>query len=366
MSSIEDILIYLVRKAVLPDASSQIDFSGVDWPALIEIADCQGVAVLASDGLQTLFNKGLYQANDDKEIRRLKARWFGKTVKYEQRYFEQLNAAKKMADWLASSGIQTVVLKGLTVSECYPISSHRYSSDFDCFLVKEGEHFNAWEEGNKVIEEHGLTVGRSFYKNSAFHIDGLYVENHKFCTPCRGNKTLIRLERMLQQIILDGPLTPLGDTGLWVPPAMFSAIFLTEHAYSHFLHEGLNLKHIIDWMMFRRKHSDDIDWIQFDIYCKVFGFTRFVESMNNLGEFVLGARDEHDLTTIDLRMLASIWEGLRLHPGLDRHSIRAKFAFAGNTLRAAWKYRAYSNISMLRALWIQVKGYMFIKNPSLS
>lgn len=365
MSSVEDIVVNLVRKAVSPDSSCQVDFSGVDWPALIEIADCQSVAVLASDGLQTLYDQGLYRPNDDRDTRRLKAQWFGKTFNYEQRYSEQLNAAKKMANWLASSGIQTVVMKGLTVAECYPIPSHRYSSDFDCFLVKDGEHLHAWEAGNKVIEDHGLHVGRSFYKNSAFHIDGLYVENHKFCTPCRGNKTLVRLERLLQQIILDGTLTPFDDTGLMRPPSMFSALFLTEHAYSHFLHEGLNLRHILDWALFRRYHADNLDWAQFDRYCEEFGVSRFVVSMDHLGEYVLGLREESGLTSIDQRMLASIWEGLQLHHDLDPHSMRAKFAFAGNTIRAAWKYRAYSNISMLRALWIQVKGFLFIKNPVL-
>lgn len=337
----------------------------VDWDALIAEADRQGVCVLASDGLQKLYDSGLYTVCGDKESRRVRARWFGKTIQYEQRYTEQLLAAKKMGQWLASAGIQTVVMKGLTVAECYPIPSHRYSADLDCFLIKDGEHIITFEQGNQVMEAHGLKVGRGFYKNSSFCVDGLFVENHKFCTPCRGNKTLINLERLLQRTMLNGPLTRLGDSGLFVPPPMFSALFLIEHAYSHFLHEGLNLRHILDWAVFRHWHMDDVDWPSIESYCAEFGFSRFLESIDHIGEYVLGGRTQDDLSPMDLRMYDSIWDGLDLHSNLDPHSLRAKIAFAGNTIRSAWKYRAYSNISMLRALWIQVSGVVFARKVEL-
>ncbi len=364
MSSIEDIVINLVRKAVLPEAACQIDFCGVDWPALIEIADCQGVIVLASDGLQILFNQGLYRANDDKEIRRLKARWFGKTLKYEQRYANQLISAKKMASWMASAGIKTVVMKGLTTAECYPIPSHRYSSDLDCFLIKDGEHMQAFEQGNQVMEEHGVQVSRGFYKNSSFDVDGLYVENHKFCTPFRGNKVLEKLERLLQRTMLDGPLTPFEDSNLLFPPPLFSALFIIEHSYSHFLHEGLNLRHILDWMMFSRHHQADVDWAAVDSYIDEFGFRKFYDAYVHVGEFILGKRAFESLTESEHKMLDSVWEGLDLHETVK--GVRGKLNLVGNTLRARWKYKSFTDLSMFHALWIQVKGFLFIKNPSLS
>ena len=337
----------------------------VDWEALISEADRQGVAVLASDGLQRLYDEGVYSADNDKETRRMKARWFGKTMTYEQRYAGQLAAARKMGKWLAEEGIRTVVMKGFTVSECYPVPSHRFSADLDCFLIRDGEHMEAYELGNQAIEKHGIKVGRGFYKNSSFDLPGLHVENHRFCTPCRGNDTLLRLERLLQGMVLDGSPAPIGDTGLFSPPPMFSALFLTEHAYSHFLHEGLNLRHILDWALFRRRHAGDVDWPRFDAYCAEFGFTRFLESIDHLGEYVLGGRSLDELTPKDKRMLDSVWEGLSLHPELDARTFRAKVAFAGNTVRSAWKYRAYSDIPMLQALWIQVKGVVLKRNVEL-
>ena len=356
-------LLTLLRVDLVPDAKGFEVPKALDWSVLIDEADRQCVSVIASDGLQRLYDEGLYSAQDEKDTRRLKARWFGKTMKYEQRFAGQNAKASEMGKWLAEEGIQTVVMKGITVSECYPIPAHRYSADMDCFLVRDGEHLNTYEAGNQVMERHGIKVNRGYYKNSSYDLPGLHVENHKFCTPFRGNKTLLRLERLLQGMILDGPLTMLGDSGLLAPPPMFSALFLTEHAYSHFLHEGLNLRHILDWALFRRRHSADVDWTRFSAYCAEFGFSRFLSSIDAIGEYVLGMRSIDSLTPIDRRFLDDIWKGPSIDH--DKKGLRARFFLAGNTLRAAWKYRHYSNISMVHALWIQVKGFFFIRRPEI-
>ena len=362
MKTEQEFLLNLVRASVIGDTGFSVPES-VDWALLIEEASKQNVSVIASDGLQKLYDAGVYSVSGDKEERRTKARWFAKTMKYEMRYADQLSSAKKMGKWFAAAGIQTVVLKGFTISDCYPIPSHRYSADLDCFLIKDGEHIEAYEHGNQVIEMHGLPVEREFYKNSSFDLAGLFVENHKFCTPFRGNDTLRQLERLLQEMILRGPLTEFGDTGLLMPPALASALFLTEHAYSHFLHEGLNLRHILDWALFQRRHQSDVDWEQFERYVDEFGFRRFYDAFSHVGEFVLGERDYSSLSAPEQRMMDSVWAGLDLHENV--RGFVGKLRLAGNTLRAAWKYRAFSPISMVKALWIQAKGVLFEKNPSI-
>lgn len=51
---------------------------------------------------------------------------------------------------------------------------------------------------------------------------------------------------------------------------------MVEHVYSHFLHEGLNWRHVLDWMMFSKKHQKEIDWPQFEKWIDEFGFREFV------------------------------------------------------------------------------------------
>lgn len=358
----QEFLLNLIQASVTSKTCYIVPES-IDWGLLIKEASRQNVSVVACDGLQKLYDVGVYSVSGDKQERRTKAQWFAKTMQLEQRYSDQRATAKKMGEWFSAAGIQTVILKGFTISECYPVPSHRYSSDLDCFLIKDGEHLNAYEFGNRVIEEHGITVERTFYKNSSFDLAGLFVENHKFCTPFRGNKTLRKLEVLLQSMILTGPLTEVEKTGLMMPPILASALFLIEHAYSHFLHEGLNLRHILDWGLFRRKHFSDLDWIAFDGFIEEFGFKRFYCAYSHIGDYVLGVCDYSSLTFPERQMLDSIWVGLDLHESV--RGFAGKLKLVGNTLRARWKYRGFASISMARALAIQVFGFIFERNPKL-
>ena len=115
------------------------------------------------------------------------------------------------------------------------------------------------------------------------------VENHRFMTPFRGNRRMKRLERLLQAMMAeDAGLDRFEGTWLYRPPVMVSALFLVEHAYSHFLHEGLTWRHVLDWQMFRRRHQEEIDWRSFDAFVDEFGFGKFYDSYCRLGRFLIG------------------------------------------------------------------------------
>lgn len=358
ISSIQYSLLQLVRiglgyKGFLKDVP--------DWNAVYREALKQGVLAIAFDGYTVLFEKG--QA-PEMPIQ-IKTEWIGSVLQYENSFWAQQKTAKELASLYSNNFIRTYVLKGYVVSECYPKPAHRLSSDFDCFLVPDKDSsFDAWELGNSLIENMGFPVDKQHYKNSAFTISGLYVENHKFLTPFRGNKRLTSLEKVFQKLIhQDGGDDVIEGTNLCRPPIMVTSLFLIEHAYSHFLHEGLTLRYLLDWMMFKDKHNKDILWSDFDAIIEEFGFRKFYDSYLKLGKFVLGEINENELNNLDKRMLADVWDDLDIHP--TKNLFKSKLSLAGNTLRAYWKYHYFSPVSMICALWIQIKGYFFMKNPVL-
>lgn len=350
----------LVRLGIGHSAES---LSGpVDWGEVEALATKQGLLGVVLDGINCHTDS---TENTDTISYKKKLEWLGKVMFEEERYALQKKASVEMASLFASNGIRTYVLKGMVVSECYPKPQHRVSSDVDCFLLPDKGDEDVWEKGNQLMEEAGYKVGRGFYKNSSFSLLGLTVENHRFMVPFRGNHRLRRLETVLQGMLKsDKGEERFNDTWLYRPPVMVSALFLIEHAYSHFLHEGLTWRHVLDWMMFSRKHKEEIDWQALNVMIDEFGFRKFYDSYNRLGLFLIGELSVESLEFRDSLMLRDIWRDLDLQEEL--HSLRAKIGMARATIRARWKYRYFSPITMPQALWIQVKGFLFMKNPQLT
>ena len=367
---LKDIFLRLVRLGLgCADYSSDLipQLSAKDWQALESIANEQGLLGVMLDGVEKL----------PRELRPEKKailQSIGQLIQSEQQYVVQEHAAAEMGLLLHQNGIRTYVLKGAVVAECYPRPEHRRSVDMDCFLKAHTESTDitettqvseeVWEKGNRVVEEAGFEVARGFYKNSTFHLPGLAVENHRFMTPFRGNARMKRLERLLQGMIAkDAGEDRFEGTWLYRPPVMVSALFLIEHAYSHFLHEGLKWRHVLDWTMFSRRHREEIDWEAFDGLIDEYGFRKFYDSYSRLGRFLVGELTADGLTPADRRMLSDVWAPLDVHESL--HGLKAKLQLAGNYWRARWKYKLFTDMTWIRALSEWVLGAVFERPPRL-
>lgn len=333
-----------------------------DWQALKVLADEQGLSAIVLDGIDRLQLNGLV---DYEMPLQMKLEWIGEVLQGEQTYKLQHEVAKDMSSLFHANAIRTYVLKGDVIAECYPKPNHRVSVDIDCFLLPGKGDFDAWSLGNDLVQTKGFSVNTDFYKNSSFDISGVNIENHQYLTPFRGNVRLASLEKLLQAYLRqDKGDDVFEETHLYRPPVMVSALFLIEHAYSHFLHEGLTWRMVLDWVMFSRKHKDEIDWEGLDKQIDEFGFRKFYDSYSRLGRLLTGEITTDGLHVTDRKMLEDIWNSLDLHETV--RGVKGKLALAGNTWRARWKYRYFSDISWVTALWIQVKGFLFEKNPTLN
>ena len=333
----------------------------IDWNEIKELAEQQGLIGVVLDGVETLRLQECSVACPEK---RVMVQWIGEVLRQENNYMVQQKVAREMALIFHSNSIRTYVLKGAIVAECYPKPEHRHSVDMDCFLLPNTGDFDAWKLGNDLIKSKGYEVVLDYYKNSTFCFPGLTVENHRYFTPWRGNKLLEKLEWVLQGMMKNDEKKKRFE-GAWLyrPPVMVTALFLIEHAYSHFLHEGLTWRLVLDWMLFSRKHKNEIDWYSLDAMIDEFGFRKFYDSYCRLGKYLIGESQDSNMTIQDKRMLEDVWGELDLHKTVK--GWRGKLALVGNTWRARWKYHFFSDISMLQALWIQVKGVLFIKEPRL-
>lgn len=358
-TDIQNAFLSLVRLGIGAESTSvhSEPFNAIDWDAMQTLANEQGLTAIAVDGLEIL-------PVNQKPPKLLLLQWIGEVLQNESVNAAQQRAAAEMALLFYHNKIRTYVLKGAIVAECYPKPEHRSSVDLDCFLLPEKNDFDAWELGNSIIQTKGYEVNTDFYKNSTFNLPCLIVESHQFLTPFRGNKTLTQLERLLQTLLRqDTDENRFEGKWLYRPPVMVSALFLIEHAYSHFLHQGLTWRYVLDWVMFSKKHHDEIKWSEFEAYIDEFNFRKFYNSFSRMGKLLMGDLTEEELTKHDKKMLTDIWTPLNLHETVS--GMKGKLAFAGNTWRARWKYRYFTDMNWIQALWIQTKGVLFIKNPKL-
>ena len=177
----------LLRTALSDDFSDRSFFSELNkenWSEAFKKLSEQGLAALSFEGVKKV----------PKELAppiEILLQWYSQQLAQIKQFNSQRSAIRELVELWESAGIQVKELKGQDVGRLYPHPELRFSCDFDCFL-------SDYELGNQIVEAKGVKVDRGFYKNSSFFWKGVYVENHRFCTPVRGSKEMKRLELALR------------------------------------------------------------------------------------------------------------------------------------------------------------------------
>ena len=218
----------------------------LDLKALFKLSQQQEVVALALDGLQKLSTayNGVLRA--DVQTKAVKMQWIGSLMAQEKRYAANYCAAKDLSELHDCNDICIYVLKGLSISQLYPVPSHRFSCDLDCFLISKSDGCNAYESGNSLGASVGCKVDADYYKHSVFSYKGLVVENHRYCCSVKRSRRTRELENYLEGLLNGYTPQYIDDTKLALPPELFQALFMIEHANGHFLYSKMSIKHVCD------------------------------------------------------------------------------------------------------------------------
>lgn len=333
----------------------------LDLKALFKLSQQQEVVALALDGLQKLSTayNGVLRA--DVQTKAVKMQWIGCLMAQEKRYAANYCAAKDLSELHDCNDICTYVLKGLSISQLYPVPSHRFSCDLDCFLISKSDGCNAYESGNSLGASVGCKVDADYYKHSVFSYNGLVVENHRYCCSVKRSRRTRELENYLEGLLNGYTPQYIDDTKLALPPEMFQAMFMIEHANGHFLYSKMSIKHVCDWAMMRQAFKDTLDWNKFDKQCIRFGLKNFVDCLNHLADYILGKCSYQDLRPIDKRVLDDTFKEVTLSKSLMKQRIEK----AIGVLRSSWKFKHFCGDSMIKELSHSVWAYLREDKPDL-
>ena len=346
------VLYALLRSALFDSVLSRDVFEGLseaDWEEVWRLSKEQGVGGVVAEALDKL-PEGVTVPS------KVKMKWIMSMLNVERWYGRQYAAAADFAEYMARNDISTLVLKGIAVSMYYPVPSHRECGDLDCFLG------DAYEKGNVLAESAGVKVERGYYKHSHFSYKGLDVENHQFCIGVRGSRLLKCFESHLREIAFADGVNHIGTSKLLMPSADFNALFLTVHGMTHFLTEGIKLRHICDWALLLKREQGRIDWKMFYDWCDRLHYTEFANAMTDISVRYLGLHiDEPEIRTSSLyseRILSDCFmtQGL-FNKGYSPWKSRMLSVWM--RLGALWKYHKVYRKSFTEILLRQVCGFLF-------
>ena len=363
----EKLMLHLLGVGLRTRKDASFEFEDAnDWDALFDLCSDQGVLGIVSDGIDTMNEDGLipekYQFSHN-----MKMQWGYNVMKIEKTFIHQFKVSSMLAEEYAKENIRTVVLKGIAIARMYPQPIHRPCGDLDCFLMGD------YEKGNVIAERLGADVKRNFYKHSHIDIKKLTVENHQFCTAIRGSKRYKDFERKLQNILSETEFRPIKNTKLLAPDSLFNALFLTEHAWGHFLRESIKLRHVCDWAVLINRCGNVIDWQKFKeiISVKDIKMLRFAEIMSVISHKYLGAAMP-DIFTMnkDSEILAEkvLQSILNDNNSLYNHNYsnwQCRMMMIKNFLVGDWKYKEFSEESAIRHTFNSIWAFLFERNPHL-
>lgn len=338
-----------LNSVVLPSLSDK------DWNQIYALAAQQGVLALVFDAVSTL-------PLEQQPPRVLKMQWIASIANIERRYNYQKGVAKDLAEQYNQNNITTYVLKGFAMAGYYPRPNHRECGDLDCFLGAD------YEKGNQVAEQMDAKVTRDYYKHSHITYRKLMVENHQFCIAIRGSRDLKEFERHLESTISKGA-TKIDDSHLIKPSADFNALFITTHAMTHFLVEGIKLRHILDWALLLKAEQNNINWKEFYFWADKMHLTRFADAMTAISVEHLGLQITnnaiHTSSPYAERILRDTIENSKGIHNKGYSAWKSRFMQIRNRLSFAWKYHKIYQKSLLVELTKSLFAFIFERHPKL-
>ena len=359
MKDNSSILLKLICIA-LNGINNHISSSNLNWKVVLQLSQKQGVRGLAYEALELLKKE-----NADCTCfpdRTTLMQWYAQTLFVEKKIAQHVDLAKDVVELWKRNGIKTIVFKGLAHSRYYPKPEHREFGDFDCYLI-DADGNSAYRQGNEIAKKSGYVVDDSWYKHSHIVYEKLTIENHHFFTSARRGGTDKALHQYMVETIGDGSqLERLDGTDIYVLPLMTEGLFMLYHSLTHFLVEGINLRHFVDWACWIKANQDKLEWSKFYPLCKRFRLDGFADVLNTIAVKYLGvelhdksifANSEFAERTID----SALFDDSSIY-NRGKGQWYERLHVIGNAFRYSWKFRDVAHYSMIGYVWQFVYGFL--------
>ena len=238
LDSNSDILFELLRAGLWGTEARLSDYGVIDYSSVMSLAEEQSVVGLVTAGLDCV--------KDVKSPQEWMLQFIGSTLQIEQQNRDMNLFVAKLIEKLRKEDVNTVLVKGQGIAQCYEKPLWRASGDVDLFLSD-----TDYKKAKDILKPLASTVEEEFVreKHLGLTINDWVVElhGHLYC----GLSS--RIERELDDVLRDtfygGAVRSWNNNGVQVflLKAENDVFYVFTHILQHFYKEGVGLRQICDW-----------------------------------------------------------------------------------------------------------------------
>ena len=365
--------------------------SAVDWPEVIDLSFEQGVAAMAVDGLQRIYDEIADQVRDDvvrddvvrddeerhaeldsaspalehldsPALEDLKYEWFGEVMNSEQDYAAYSETLEEFALLCNGQEIVPMVLKGYGLSLNWPTASHRPCGDIDVYLGECCEFVNQMMENRFSV-----AVDRTSPHHSTFHFREQLFENHATILSVNACKANSGLEKTLKQLAEEGLEYKVGRAKVKLPTSRFNSLHVLRHLGGDWATDGASLRQVIDWATFVSASADGrnglepIDWGFVQKVSREVKMIGFLDVLNGICVEYLGyPREMFPVTDVDAALRDRVMDDILVPECRNRipersHRLAYMWGKFYRHIRSQWKRRMVFDETLVGGLVERVK-----------
>lgn len=225
------------------------DMSEKEWHDIFQLTLDQRMIAIVHDGIYSLPQDLMPPKRDVLKLAM-------QTEAIEKRNRELNAALADITEKYAAIDCPFALLKGQGNALYYPNPLHRTPGDLDLFLFREGDY----QKANQWAREQGCNISPENIHHLGFDYGDFYIENHKYVTYFGIRKYERQLQHIIQEIVDKQLFEQKSIDGLAVNvlPTEFNAFYIFQHLFHHFIHLGIGMRQVCDWVLFLEANRDRI------------------------------------------------------------------------------------------------------------
>ena len=250
MSRTADLFLTLLRAGLWEQSVRLLPFEPADFGALYELADEQSVVGLIAAGLEHV---------EDRKVTKPEALPFLKKVySLESRNEGISRFIEDLSGKMRAAGIQSVLVKGQGIGQCYERPHWRAAGDVDLLLDAEN-----YEKAKAFLSPLASSVDKEMdeSKHLGMKFDAWKLELHGTLHGHISKEADAVVDQVQDEMFTRGSFRTWknGATDVLLPDADSDVIFVFSHIQQHFFRGGIGLRQICDWVRLLWTYREAID-----------------------------------------------------------------------------------------------------------